>query len=292
MYNCNDKKKVDEYQSKMFDLKKKNQDVFFAASSKRKIIRPFLQCKITRRLFERIVPYSYEDIQKDICYFSDNRIAIYTAVYGGYDSYYEPRIKPDNCDYYIFTDGDIKKQDSAWVKKKVYYDEFNSLTNAQKNRYVKMHPHLLFPNYEYSIYVDGNIEVVTDFTEFIQEFNEYGVKLHTHFNRHCAYDEIEECIKQKKCSIEQLVNYRRKLLNENFPRDYGLLEAPVICRKHHLAICKTIMEKWWDEYINCISRDQLALVYILYHMGIDLNKLGGLGRDIHSNYAFIQHSHN
>jgi eps11P family protein len=291
MFVCTDKRKADEYQSLMFELKKKNQDSFFSASWKRKMLRPFLQFKITRPLFERITPYSYEDIKKDIDYFSNSRIAIYTAVYGGYDACFEPRVKPDNCDYFIFTDGVVNEKDSSWRKKEVVFPGFDMLSNAQKNRFVKMHPHLLFPDYDYSIYIDGNIEVVTDFTEFIQEFNEYGVKFHIHFNRHCAYDEIDECIRQKKSSIEQLENYRKKLLEEGFPHNFGLLEAPVICRRHHLPVCKTIMERWWNEYLNDISRDQLALVYVLYHMKINLNKLGGLGRDIHSNYAFIQHSH-
>lgn len=291
MFSCTDRRKVEKYQDLMFELKKENQDSFFAASWKRKIIRPFLQCKMTRPFFEKITPYSYENVKKESNYFSDSRIAIYTAVYGNYDSCFEPRVKPDNCDYYIFTDDVIENNDSSWKKRKVFFQKFESLSNAQKNRFVKMHPHLLFPEYDYSVYIDGNIEVVTDFTEFIHNFNEYGIKFHLHFNRHCAYDEIDECIRQNKCSVEELEKYREKLLEEGFPRNFGLLEAPVICRKHHVDICKTIMEKWWDEYLNDISRDQLALAYVLYHMGIDLNKLGGLGRDIHSDYAFIQHSH-
>ena len=36
-------------------------------------------------------------------YFSDKKIAVYTALFGQYDTIKEPCIHPDNIDYYIFT---------------------------------------------------------------------------------------------------------------------------------------------------------------------------------------------
>ena len=37
-------------------------------------------------------------------YFSSEKIAIYTCIFGNYDSILEPYFVPDNCDFYIFTD--------------------------------------------------------------------------------------------------------------------------------------------------------------------------------------------
>lgn len=291
MFKIENKQEIQNYQLEMYNKKINVQKEFFNASSKRRFIKPFLKNRFTRGFFERFTPYSYNDVKRNINYFFNAKIAIYTAIYGGYDSFYEPQIKPDNCDYFIFTDADIADKKTVWKKKTVDVPEFCKLSNAEKNRYIKMHPHILFPEYEYSIYIDGNIEVVTDFTELITDFNEYGLKLHNHFNRHCAYEEIQECIRQKKCPIDQLNTYQNKLLEENFPYNYGLLEAPVICRQHNCPKCIEIMDAWWDEYLNYIKRDQLALIYVLYHMGIKPKVLSGLGRDIHSNYAFIQHDH-
>jgi len=281
-----------EYQLKMYELKKSNRDYFFGLSLKRKILKPFLKSKLTRNLVQRFTPYSYEDIDCNVNYFSSKRIAIYTAIYGNYDQIFEPRTIPDNCDFYIFTD-DINKipTDSAWEYKEFSRKEFDSLTFAEKNRYLKMHPHILFPDYEYSIYVDGNIEIVTDFTEFIHDFNEYGIKMHNHYKRNCIYQEIDECIKYRKCSVEQLQAYRKKLEREKFPHQWGLLEAPVICREHNNEKCIMLMDVWWKEFYSNIRRDQIALAYVLFKYAVDIKSLNGLGKDIHANYAFVQHSH-
>lgn len=290
MFCCNDERKK-EYKNEMFSRKISVREYFFSLSRKRKMIKYLLKWHLTRNVTELFTPYSYNDIEFEVDYFSNKRIAVYTAVYGNYDSIREPVVKPDNCDFYIFTDSVVLKSTSAWNVRPFWSQEFQKFTNTEKNRFIKMHPHLLFPEYDYSIYVDGNIEIVTDLTEFIQSFNEYGLKLHKHFRRNCIYEEIDECIVQKKCDISQLIEYKEKLHRINFPKNFGLLEAPMICREHHNSRCIEIMEKWWDEFYLNIRRDQIALVYVLYIMGLDIDKLAGLGRDIHSNYSFIQHSH-
>jgi len=289
IYNNKNRK---EYIDKMYKIKKKVRKDFFASSVKRCIIKPFLWFKPTRILLKRVVPYTYSHIKRNVNYFSSNKIAIYTAIYGKYDEVFEPKCLPDNCDYYIFTDNSSINKNSAWKKRQVKIEGFEKYTDAEKNRFLKMHPHLIFSDYDYSIYVDGNIEIMTDFTEFIQNFNKYGVKLHKHFGRHCIYKEIDECISQNKIPIEQLEQYRKKLLNENYPRNIGLLEAPIICRQHNNKTCIKLMDLWWDEYYHNIRRDQIALAYILHKEHIDIDRLGELGEDIHANYSFKQHSHN
>ena len=291
MYIIYNRKLKEDYIKKMYKTKKKVRKEFFASSIKRRIIKPFLWFKPTRIILKNIVPYTYGHIRKKTDYFSNNRVAIYTAIYGSYDKIFEPKCLPDNCDYYIFTDDDKIARNTAWKKKSVTLKNFEKYTNSEKNRFLKMHPHLLFPDYDYSIYIDGNIEVMTDFTEFIQDFNKFGIKLHKHFSRHCVYKEIDECILQNKIPIEQLEQYRKKLLNENFPRNIGLLEAPIICRQHNNKNCIKLMNLWWNEYSHNIRRDQIALAYILYKEQIDIEKLGELGEDIHADYSFIQHSH-
>ena len=98
-------------------------------------------------------------------FFSDSRIAIYTCIWGAYDDLIEPDCVPDNCDYFAITDREVP-EGSAWKKLDVsaFSDRLAGMTNAQINRYFKMMPHLLFPDYEYSIYVDGNVEIVSDLT--------------------------------------------------------------------------------------------------------------------------------
>ena len=291
MFEIENEEEKKRYQNSMYQYKLNTRNLFFSRSIKRKLVYPLLKTGLFKSFFRKKCPYSCGVIEKESNYFFDKRIAIYTGIYGGYDSVYTPRTVPDNCDYFVFSDRRIL--DDVWRFKEFDFpEELGELTNAEKNRYIKMHPHILFPDYDYSIYVDGSIEIITDLTELIHRLNSYGFALHKHFERNSAYEEIDECISQKKCSIDQLESYKSKLKREKFPTQFGLLEAPVLVREHHNPKCIDIMNKWWMEYKSNIKRDQLALIYILWKLGISPDELGTLGDDVHANYAFIHHSHN
>jgi len=47
--------------------------------------------------------------------YTGKRIAVYTAIYGNYDTIPEPLYADPMCDYYIFTDKDIP-EGSIWKK--------------------------------------------------------------------------------------------------------------------------------------------------------------------------------
>lgn len=128
--------------------------------------------------------------RKDAWYFSDKRIAVYTAVFGSYDEWKEPLIHPDNIDYFIITDQ--RANGGAWKKldaKKLLPKEAKS--NTEKNRFFKMMPHLLFPEYEYSVYVDGNVWITSDLTPLTAGLEQFPLAMHRHKNRVCVYDEID-----------------------------------------------------------------------------------------------------
>lgn len=290
MYQINDKDQIEKYKQEMYALKEKTRNGFFKMSNKRKIIVPFIKHRWIRDKIEKYLPYAYNEIDKEKNYFCNDRIAIYTGIYGDYDPIYDPVIVPDNCDFLAFSDKKIESK--IWKScEYTFPEELGMLTNAEKNRFIKMHPHLILPQYEYSIYIDGNIEIITDFSEYLYDINKYGFVFHNHYKRNCIYSEIDECIRQKKCSISQLESYRKKLQYAGMPYGYGLLEAPIIVRKHFEPQCISVMNQWWDEYYKFIKRDQIALIYVLWKNGIKPDEVNQLGRDIHANYSFIQHSH-
>ena len=92
-------------------------------------------------------------------------VIIYTAIFGGYDSITDPTFVPDNADFVCFTDSDIKSD--IWNIKKVPAIYEDSTRNARK---YKILPHRWFPDYEYSIWIDGNITVRDDINELIAEW--------------------------------------------------------------------------------------------------------------------------
>ncbi len=222
-------------------------------------------------------------------YFSTERIAIYTAVFGSYDVVPEPYIQPDNCDYYIFTDQTLPLS-SLWKKVDVP-DKLEGMSNAQKNRYLKMHPHEVLTNYRYSIYVDGNIRIITDLTEYINVLGNTGIGIHLHNGRSCLYDELKALVKTEKITAEEAETYRRYVESEGFPHYYGLLQCSVIAREHHNSVCKSVMENWWQLFMKFGKRDQLYLPLVLFQHQLTTKEVGVLGNNIYTNPSFRVENH-
>ena len=96
------------------------------------------------------------------------QIAVYTCIVGGYDEASEPEVIEDNCDYYIISD---KKPQKDTVFKYINIDDYvdaNLADNTRRNRYCKINAHKIFPEYRYSIYFDGNIDLKKGISHYIE----------------------------------------------------------------------------------------------------------------------------
>ncbi len=218
-------------------------------------------------------------------YFSDERIAIYSCVTGEYDTIREPIIKPDNCDFYMITDQEVSK-DSAWTFidiNKVLPQE--DLSSKDKNRYIKMHPEKLFSEYKFSIYIDGNIRPVTDFTEFIQRLPKCGIATFRHPNNDCVYQEGKNCVSAKKAKADEIKKHLNYLRDNGMPSHNGLAHCALIVREHNNEMCKKIMDDWWKQYKNHSKRDQISFAYVLFKQGIQVKEITILGDNLYKNYA-------
>ena len=216
-------------------------------------------------------------------YFFTERIAVYTAVFSSYDELLEPKFLPDNCDFYVFSDSVAVPESSAWKTKKLpdpVQKEICGFSPTEKNRYLKMHPDLLFPEYNYSVYVDGNLLLYTDPTEYINRLSKYGVSFYTHYRRCCVYEEFRAVSAKHRMTEKQVQEVKRFMLDAGMPAKYGLLECPVIARRHHQPECKKLMSEWWELFRRFPYRDQVLLPYVLYKNGIRTAELGLLGSNV------------
>lgn len=227
---------------------------------------------------------NFQNTESD--YFSNKKIAIYTCITGNYDFPREPLYKPDNCDFYYIGDKNILKENTKWKYLDICKVEgTNGLANAEKNRFVKMHPELIFPDYDFSIYIDGNIKIITDPTEFIQNIPMCGIATFMHSTNDCAYVELQNCIRLHKVDKQSAFNYSERMRRNNMPTHYGLAYCGFLVREHNNKICIKIMSDWWEEYLHYIKRDQTPFAYILFKNGIMVKDVAVLGKNIYRNYA-------
>lgn len=218
-------------------------------------------------------------------YFSDEKIAIYTCIFGNYDEILEPYFIPDNCEFFIFTDQEVR-EGSVWKKMPIPTD-IENLTNIEKNRYIKMFPHKIFNNYRFTIYVDGNIQIISDLTEYINKINlSVGLGIHRHHLRDCVYDEIDAVCRAGRISKKEAASHRKFLEEDKMPKNYGLLQCNVIVRDSNNILCKKIMEEWWEEFLNYSKRDQISLPHVLFKNSVNIDDVATLGNNVYNNSSF------
>lgn len=199
------------------------------------------------------------------------RIAVYTCVTNGYDELMEPLDFEDDVDYLYFSDKPLPER-SAWKCVTLPYDFKNGQLN---NRYVKMHPHLLLPGHDITVYVDGNIKIVSSVSELVEKsMNRASIALYKHSFRNCIYKEAEECAAighdwRWRISA-QMKRYRR----EGFPVGWGLFEGNVIIRDNRSKEMVRLMELWWKEFCRYVRRDQLSLTYLAWKNSVPIYCLG------------------
>ena len=223
----------------------------------------------------------------------NGQFVVYTCIIGNYDKPIEPLYINDRCKYVLISDSNITETGSSWEWLDVSMFELPVKKQNEINRYVKLHPELFFPEYEYSIYIDGNIQVITDMMPVINGMGESIIGLHKHDRRSCAYEEAKtfyHISSMKKFAVkaeEQMKEYEE----EGFPHNYGLYENPIIVRKHNTERCKQIMAEWWKQLTTFTMRDQISLPYVFWKLGVSDKEIYVMGNNLRKNARFRQYSH-
>jgi hypothetical protein len=202
---------------------------------------------------------------------SNKNLVVYTCITGGYDELLPPRkIEPD-IDYICFTD-QASLRIAGWEMRPIPRELGGY---ALANRFAKMHPHILFPEYEYSIYVDGNIEIVGDLRSLSQSALKHSdIALYEHPFRDCIYLEASECAAIGYDWWWRIENQMNTYKENGYPTESGLFECCVIIRRHSVNSVKQLMEAWWNAYQNGIKRDQLSFPYLAWKLCIQVQNLG------------------
>ena len=160
---------------------------------------------------------------------------------------------------------------------------------------MKFHPYSLFENdYDYAIYIDGNVQLISDITGLyrIAKESPLGIALHLHSERDCVYNEAIWCKINRRGNIKKIEEALSKMKSEGFPEHFGLFEATIIVVDLHNQVGKHIMELWWKEFIKSeCGRDQILFPYILWKNNYDIHSIGVLGNNEYFNPKFRIFSH-
>ena len=208
---------------------------------------------------------------------------VYTSIFGEYDK--------------------VTKQSSDGWDWKCFSEE-NSIPlyedNNRNAKRFKVLPHRHLQNYEYSIFIDGNMDVRGNLDDLIEKYlSDSNVAFFSHKNnkldsRNCAYEEAQTILdlgakNMKLTPGRGMYNYKDnpkiivkqfdKYSKLNYPENNGLITGMVILRRHNEKDCIQTMEDWWKEIKYGSKRDQLSFNYCAWKNRLKFNYMDGDSRD-------------
>lgn len=195
------------------------------------------------------------------------RSVVYTCLTGGYDSLKEHRYVDDDWDYVCFTDNKellAQKKCGIWEIRPLAYVGADS---TRSSRYHKINPHKLFPDYEQSIWCDGNVCICSPYLFRQIRRRKKSLLVPVHFVRNCIYEEFAEVEKLGYETVDVLRKQRELIEQSGFPEHFGLAETNVLYRRHNEPEIIKLMENWWYFIANYSKRDQLSFSYVLWKKG-------------------------
>ena len=206
-----------------------------------------------------------------------NSKIIYTTIFGGYDDVTKPNL-PTGWDWKCFSEENSIP---------LYTD---NTRNAKK---FKVLPHRYLQDYEYSIFIDGNMYVVGNVDELIEKYlSDSNIAFFDHNKnrmdpRDCIYDEYNAIMNLGKNDPNQnfkdnpqvMYDQVKRYQDEGYPSHNGLITGMVILRRHNERDCIRVMEDWWTEIKYGSKRDQLSFNYVAWKNNTKFNYMDGDSRN-------------
>lgn len=224
------------------------------------------------------------------------RIAVYTCIVGNYDNLKQPAVIDPQCDYYYLSFECPEELGVwQWIDIAPYFKD-KELDHTRANRFCKLHPHLFFSDYKYSIYLDGGLEIRESIAGLVRKTGSAGIALYgkaltgdVDTYGEAAFRLITETTSGDDRSV--VIRQMEKYAREGFPRNYGSSHNAVIVREHNHPDCIKIMDTWWKEIVNECRRDELSFFYALWKNGFSPKEVGSLGKTLRRTSEFRELGH-
>ena len=179
----------------------------------------------------------------------------------------QPQIKNSKLRHVCLTDNENLKSDDweiIYVKRLLPMDQYRSQRN------LKIRPHLIFPEYKYSFYMDNTVILKTKVEDFINNIFLTNIDdekeplfiLPFHSFRETLIDEFYACFTAKLDSdirfFEQITDY---LLKNKKAFKYKPYWTAMLFRNHMDPLVKEFSEIWFSNILRYSRRDQLSIIH-------------------------------
>lgn len=187
-------------------------------------------------------------------------VVVYTAVFGGYDDPPVVESADPAVDYLFFTENEHMVLPPPWKLRIVP----RAFEDPQRDaRRVKLLPHLFVNDYEISVWVDANCEVLKlDAGGARDLLGNADLAVPSHGDRACVYEEFEAVLELGLDYPELVTAQMARYRSMGLPQYWGLHATMFLVRRHHAQTARQFSDAWWRELQNHSKRDQLSFDFV------------------------------
>ena len=206
-------------------------------------------------------------------------MVIYTAIYGEHDVLHEPTHDfPLDIELVCFTDQPLESE--RWeIRRDVSWHE-----SAAAAKWFKMRPHVLFPDDDLTLYLDGNMQPRAACVELPDLYHDAELVTYQHPERPGWHLEAVACIQRGKVEPKSMMRQMDRYAAAKLDPCGGLYNGGFLLRRNTHAMT-VFNELWWGECSRYTMRDQVSLPYVLRKMCGTIRHEVIDGSIYHSRYA-------
>ncbi|KAF9621662.1 hypothetical protein IFM89_025573 [Coptis chinensis] len=253
---------------------------------------------------------------KDVNYVEKCRFVVASGIFDGYDTPHQPsNISPRSQKLFCFLmvvdeksfnfikknltvryDSDGGKWVGIWRLIVLHYPPYDE--PRRNGKVPKILTHRLFPQAQYSIWIDGKMELIVDPLLMLERYlwrgkHTFAIARHKH---HQSIYEEADAIKRRKRYARPLIDiqikiYRYEGMEPWSPSKRTISDVPegAVIIREHTALNNLFSCLWFNEVNLFTPRDQLSFGYALYRLG-DSFKLF-MFPNCEYNSIFLLHNH-
>ena len=175
-------------------------------------------------------------------------------------------------DSYMFVDQEVENHRGWKIRRITTGPEMGPRMTC---KWFKLNPDLLFPNAEYTLWIDGRADLLVDPESLLEHLGDNDIACFRHPERTCIYEEADAVI-HLKLDKEDIVNEHMQFYRvEGYPEKNGLHAGGLIIRRNTEAVRK-LNKLWWNMLQMFGHRDQLSLDYCAWKLGIKISTIPGI----------------
>ena len=221
---------------------------------------------------------------------AEQRICVYTGLFGGYDELHPPAYKPPGLEFICFSDRPFTA--NGWEVRVI---DLPGGSGAMKNRQVKLLPFDFLPDYDGSLYIDSNLVLLGDPSLLYRQWlRGQSFVAWRHPQRCSIFDELSVILASSRAEPSRIIDQYVHFAEQSVPERVPMIEANFLWRDHRDRRLQRFMQQVWEHLVRFQSwRDQPAIAYLMWKTGFQpaiMPDRLGTSRDNEFAHKFIHKS--